>query len=39
MGHEPAAAAAGLRISLGPWHGAALLDQLPEALERARAAL
>ena len=39
MGHEPAAAAAGLRISLGPWHGPALLDQLPQALERARAAL
>jgi cysteine desulfurase len=39
MGYEPAAAAAGLRISLGPWHGPALLDQLPAALERARAAL
>jgi cysteine desulfurase len=39
MGYEPAAAAAGLRISLGPWHGPALLDQLPDALERARAAL
>jgi cysteine desulfurase len=39
MGYEPAAAAAGLRISLGPWHGSELLEQVPQALERARAAL
>jgi cysteine desulfurase len=39
MGYEPAAAAAGLRISLGPWHGSELLEQFPQALERARAAL
>ena len=39
MGYSPEAAAAGLRISLGPWHGEALLDQFPAALERARAAL
>ena len=39
MGYETAAAAAGLRISLGPWHGAELLEQFPQALERARAAL
>ncbi|MEN9541597.1 MAG: hypothetical protein RLZZ459_1688 [Cyanobacteriota bacterium] len=39
MGYEPAAAAAGLRISLGPWHGRELLEQVPQALERARAAL
>ena len=39
MGYEPAAAAAGLRISLGPWHGEELLEQFPAALERARADL
>ena len=39
MGFAPAAAAAGLRISLGPWHGTELLDLVPAALERARAAL
>jgi cysteine desulfurase len=39
MGYEPAAAAAGLRISLGPWHGAELLELFPAALEQARAAL
>ncbi|MEY3544158.1 MAG: hypothetical protein RLZZ247_315 [Cyanobacteriota bacterium] len=39
MGYEPAAAAAGLRISLGPWHGSGLLEELPAALERARSAL
>lgn len=39
MGYGPAAAASGLRVSLGPWHGAELLEQFPAALERARAAL
>lgn len=36
MGYEPAEAASGLRLSLGPWHRAADLEGLPEALERAR---
>ncbi|MEY4431866.1 MAG: Cysteine desulfurase [Cyanobacteriota bacterium] len=35
MGYSPTEAQAGLRLSLGPWHGNALLDQLPSALERA----
>ena len=39
MGYGPAAAASGLRVSLGPWHGAELLEQFPAPLERARAAL
>jgi len=39
MGYGPDAAAAGLRISLGPWHGPELLEQFPAALERARAEL
>ena len=39
MGYASGPAGAGLRISLGPWHGSELLDQLPAALERARAAL
>ena len=39
MGYEQEAAGAGLRISLGPWHGPELLEQFPDALERARAAL
>ena len=39
MGVDPAAAAAGLRISLGPWHGPELLELLPDALDRARATL
>ncbi|MBV2350855.1 cysteine desulfurase [Synechococcus sp. HK05] len=39
MGYDPAAASAGLRISLGPWHGPALLERLPAALDRARATL
>ena len=34
MGYDSAEAQAGLRISLGPWHGDALLDQLPEAIDR-----
>jgi cysteine desulfurase len=36
MGYEPAEAASGLRLSLGPWHRAADLEALPQALERAR---
>ena len=39
MGYANGPAGAGLRISLGPWHGNELLEQLPPALERARAAL
>ena len=39
MGYGVGPATAGLRISLGPWHGVELLDQLPAALSRARAAL
>jgi cysteine desulfurase len=39
LGYSEAAAASGLRLSLGPWHTPQLLDQLPPALERARAAL
>jgi cysteine desulfurase len=39
MGLNPQAAAAGLRISLGPWHGPDLLELLPAAIDRARAAL
>ena len=39
MGYSEAAASSGLRLSLGPWHTPELLDQLPPALERARAAL
>jgi hypothetical protein len=39
MGYASGPAGAGLRISLGPWHGSELLDQLPPALERAREAL
>jgi cysteine desulfurase len=39
MGYASGPAGAGLRISLGPWHGSELLEQLPPALERARAAL
>ena len=35
MGYSPEEALAGLRISLGPWHGEALLQQLPVALGRA----
>ena len=36
MGYEPEEAASGLRLSLGPWHRAADLEALPQALERAR---
>jgi cysteine desulfurase len=36
MGYEPAEAASGLRLSLGPWHRAADLEALPQALEQAR---
>ena len=36
MGYGPAEAASGLRLSLGPWHRAADLEALPQALERAR---
>jgi cysteine desulfurase len=36
MGYEPAEAASGLRLSLGPWHRAADLEALPQALDRAR---
>ncbi|MDM7952178.1 MAG: aminotransferase class V-fold PLP-dependent enzyme [Cyanobium sp. CZS 25K] len=36
MGYSPEEAASGLRISLGPWLGAADLDGLPAALEEAR---
>jgi len=39
MGHAPEPAAAGLRISLGPWHGPELLELLPAALDRAQATL
>ena len=39
LGYGDAAAGSGLRLSLGPWHTPALLDQFPDALERARAAL
>ncbi len=39
LGYSSGPAGAGLRISLGPWHGSELIDQLPPALERARAAL
>ena len=39
MGYGAAAAASGLRLSLGPWHDSTLLDTFPPALERARAAL
>ncbi|MBM5806656.1 MAG: cysteine desulfurase [Cyanobacteria bacterium M_surface_10_m2_179] len=39
MGYDPAAAASGLRISLGGWHTAELLNSFPPAFERARAAL
>ena len=35
MGYNAAEAQAGLRLSLGPWHGPDLLDQLPPALEQA----
>jgi cysteine desulfurase len=35
MGYGAEEALAGLRISLGPWHGEALLHQLPAALGRA----
>ena len=36
MGYGAEEAASGLRLSLGPWHRAADLEALPEALERAR---
>jgi len=36
MGYGAEEAASGLRISLGPWHRAADLEALTEALERAR---
>lgn len=36
MGYGPEEAASGLRLSLGPWHRAADLEALPQALERAR---
>jgi cysteine desulfurase len=36
MGYEPVEAASGLRLSLGPWHRAADLEALPQALEQAR---
>ena len=36
MGYWPEEAASGLRLSLGPWHRAADLEALPQALERAR---
>ncbi len=39
MGFDKPAASAGVRISLGPWHGPELLELVPAALERARAAL
>lgn len=35
MGYSPTEAQAGLRLSLGPWHGDDLLHQLPTALGRA----
>jgi cysteine desulfurase len=38
MGYDTAEGQAGLRISLGPWHGDALLEQLPEAMDRVLAA-
>jgi cysteine desulfurase len=34
MGYGPDEAQAGLRISLGPWHSEALLEQLPPAMDR-----
>ena len=37
MGYSTAEAQAGVRISLGAWHGEVLLDQLPMALGRAMA--
>jgi cysteine desulfurase len=36
MGYGPEEAASGLRLSLGPWHRAADLEALPQALDRAR---
>jgi len=36
MGYGSEEAASGLRFSLGPWHRAADLEALPQALERAR---
>ncbi len=36
MGYGAEEAASGLRLSLGPWHRAADLEALPQALERAR---
>jgi cysteine desulfurase len=36
MGYGEAEAASGLRISLGPWHGGAELDQLPACLDAVR---
>jgi cysteine sulfinate desulfinase/cysteine desulfurase-like protein len=39
MGHDAAVAGSGLRISLGSWHRAADLEELPAALERARSRL
>ena len=35
MGHGPAVAASGLRISLGPWVSAEVLQRFPEALRQA----
>ena len=39
MGYSEAEAAAGLRLSLGPWHSAADLAPVAEALERAQQGL
>jgi cysteine desulfurase len=36
MGYGAEEAASGLRLSLGPWHRAADLEALPQALDRAR---
>jgi cysteine desulfurase len=36
MGYGSEEAASGLRLSLGPWHRAADLEALPQALDRAR---
>ena len=39
MGYSEAEAAAGLRLSLGPWHQASHLEGIPDALARAIAAV